>query len=196
MLRTKAAVLGLGFIALAISPTFGASGPPPFVTGQPVPVIVTNTTTAPASTLVTNPDTMPALTSSIDDPGRNPYQVSTDKNCGGLGCNIDFPPVPDGHRLVVQQVSCSGSYTGANPPYVAVSVEKNTVPAVRTSFFAPFSGGRILFHQPLTYYLNEKVTLDIGFDLGGTATIGLTQCSLTGYLLDCSANLCSAIVEK
>jgi hypothetical protein len=196
MLRTKAAVLGVGFIALATSPTFGASGPPPFVTGQPVQVIVTNPTTAPAPTIVTNPATMPALTSSVDDPGRNPYQVSADKNCGGLGCNIDFPAVPDGHRLVVQQVSCSGSYQGANPPYVAVSVEKNAVPTVRSSFFAPYSGGQILFRQPLTYYLNEKVTLDIGFYLGGTATIGQTQCSLTGYLVDCTANLCSPIVEQ
>jgi len=163
---------------------------------MPVPVIVTNPSTGPAATIITNSATMPALTSSIDDPGRNPFQVATSKSCGGgLGCNIDFPPVPVGHRLVVQQVSCSTTYTGS-PPYVAVSVEENVSPFVRSSFFAPFSGGVVLFTQHLTYYLNENATLDVGISLGGTATIGPTQCSLTGYLVNCGANQCSAIVAN
>lgn len=160
-------------------------------------VTVKNTADNPVPVFVGNTAEVPALTSSVDEPGRNPYQVSTTKGCGGgLGCNIDFPPVPTGKRLVVQQVSCSTTYTG-QPSFVKVSVEENVTPFVRSSFFAPFAGGTILFTQRLDYYLDATNTLDIGISLGGgTSTIGQTQCSVTGHLLDCAANQCTAIVQN
>jgi hypothetical protein len=51
----------------------------------------------------------------IDEPALNPYQQTNDTSCSpGAGCEIDFPPVPSGKRLVIQSVSV-GIRCGSNP---------------------------------------------------------------------------------
>src|SRR5215469_4263032 len=79
----------------------------PFISGEPTPVIVTNPSTSPASTTVTNPATAPALTSSVDDPGRIPYQARLSSNdcVSNGGCIITPPAVPAGKRLVIQHAA-------------------------------------------------------------------------------------------
>src|SRR5262245_33852459 len=46
--------------------------------------------------------TNPALTSSVDDPGRIPYQVFTFIQCSGNICLQNLPAAPAGKRLVIQ----------------------------------------------------------------------------------------------
>lgn len=59
--------------ALSILPAHADKPSTPVTVVNPeVPVTVTNPATSPVPTTVLNPATMPALTSSIDDPGRNP----------------------------------------------------------------------------------------------------------------------------
>src|SRR5260370_10996801 len=63
---------------------------------------------------VLNPSTAPVLNSRIDDPGRIPYQSKLLNTCSGGSCDFTFGAVPAGHRLVIQHVSASISYTDSS----------------------------------------------------------------------------------
>jgi hypothetical protein len=106
MARHGAALFGAlaGLIILATSAEKALGDKPS------TPVTVTNPDTSPVPTTVTNPSTAPALTSSVDDPGRVAYQSITGQVCANPNqCVVDFPAVPQGHRLVIQHVSGSVS---------------------------------------------------------------------------------------
>src|SRR5260370_11411853 len=67
------------------------------------PVKVVNTTSA------------PVLGSSINEPGRIPYQATiTNNTCNGASCVFETPIVPAGRRLVVQQVGLDPEYNGVS----------------------------------------------------------------------------------
>jgi hypothetical protein len=83
---------------------------------------------------VANPPTNPAHTSSVDDPGRIPYQFFKNlQPCSGSVCQVTTPPVPVGKRLVVLHVSAFGALTSpGNFVEVVVSINSTMV-----STFAP-----------------------------------------------------------
>jgi hypothetical protein len=96
MLRTKTAVLTLGLLALATPPTFGASGPPPFVTGTPTPVIVQN------------PSTSPAPVRDQDNPARHPFATSCGASTKGSIVVCLTPAIPAGQEVVIETISFNG----------------------------------------------------------------------------------------
>jgi hypothetical protein len=108
------------------------------------PVTVTNPDTSPVPTTVTNPSTTPALTSSVDDPGRVAYQSIANNVCAPppnpIQCVVDFPAVPQGHRLVIQDVSGSVKiFTSATSAEAIILSDGKLV----SSFFIPVGVGDI-----------------------------------------------------
>jgi hypothetical protein len=90
------------------------------------------------SVTVVNPATNPAKTSSVDDPGRIPYQFFKNlQPCVNTTCQATTPPVPDGKRLVVQHVSAFGALTS---PGNVVEVVVSTDTAVLSTFAPPVFG--------------------------------------------------------
>ncbi len=143
------------------------------------PVKVVNTTSA------------PAIASIMDDPGRIPYQATSTGPCpsaSGLHCEFNFPAVPAGHRLVVQQVAVELVYNGT-PQSLAAEVLSETgailgglVPPI-TPFFTTYS-------QPV------KAVVDGGHSLSVRAFTSVAlfqsgQVTVSGYLLDCAAAPCA-----
>jgi hypothetical protein len=205
MLRRRVTLFTALVSLVTAAEALAASGPPPFISGEPVPVIVTNPSTAPASTTVTNPATAPALTSSVDDPGRIPYQargqigVLADCADGNNTCFFTFPVVPTGHRLVVQHVSGDISF-GTQPNHVRVILELNQAGATFVSFLAPVEKGlgteaASAFDQSVLYYVDAGKQPAVAVLLnGGTLEFENQQAmTLTGYLIDCTASLCAPI---
>ena len=110
-LRSNLGVAALATLAALTSPVHPTFADPPV--NQ---VNVVNPATNPVPTTVVNPANMPALTSGVNDAGRQPYQkrINTNGGCVGLTlCDIVFPAVPQGYRLVVQNVSGQGFYNGS-----------------------------------------------------------------------------------
>lgn len=183
-----------------------ASGPPPFISGEPVPVIVTNPSTAPASTIVTNPATAPALTSSIDDPGRIAYQSTQSvvvpfNFCGDVDkftCFLQFPAVPANHRLVVQNIS--GEFTYSGPPKSIRATLTHGGSGFQNgivAFLAPSAvDGQSLFSQPALLYIDAGEIPVISFFVNGATLDATTQTvTLTGYMLDCTVNQCASVAH-
>ncbi len=150
---------------------------------------------------VTNSASAPAIDSSVDEPGRIPYesvQSVLTQNCPSHAfCNFTFPAVPAGRRLVVLRLT--GSFTLAPSPSavsVLVGVFGN---GAGTIFDAPaLTNGLSVFDQPvLTYYDAGSIPLvqiqpvNTSF---GTPTDSLSVI-LHGYLLDCSAAPCAPIAH-
>jgi hypothetical protein len=149
---------------------------------------------------VVNPATMPALTSSVDNPGRVPYQShATNINCAGSeGCETTHTTVPSGHRLVIQHVSLRFDTTG-NPSALAL-LSANNNGTVLSSFFVPVNnvqsvqGGAI--DQPVLGYLDAGVSPVVGIYLGnGSKVLSFFEATVNGYLLDCTAAPCAPITK-
>jgi hypothetical protein len=148
-----------------------------------------------SSVTVINPTTNPAKTSSVDDPGRIPYQAyhqfpNTDCNVPGQ-CIFNFPSVPTGKRLVAQHIVVSALISSGNAVSAAIAVGN-----VRsTDFFVPIAGLVALGDQPVLFYVNggssflAALSVDGAFDF----SLGGPSITVTGYLLDCTVNLCAAI---
>jgi hypothetical protein len=144
---------------------------------------------------VDNPASNPALTSSIDDPGRIPYQSTQSPSCTGSFCVISFPAVPSGHRLVVQYVSGFLLFL-ATPSVVAVQVGSGvSIGTAISFFFAPISGVGSSFTQPVLVYIDAGQVPTVGVSAGSTTFFGETIISLTGYLLDCKTSPCAPIAQ-
>src|SRR5215469_8161055 len=89
---------------------------------------------------VSNTATNPALTSRIDDPGRIPYQSVLTNTCSGQQiCNFVFGTVPQGHRLVVQQLS-GGLTSDAPTSLIEVDAGPNSFSRVTQLTVTPDSG--------------------------------------------------------
>jgi hypothetical protein len=116
------------------------------VTNTPLPVTITNSTGAPSSVTVINP----AKTSSVDDPGRIPYQFGGALGCvGSLSCRAATPAVPQGTRLVVQHVSAFGEI-GSPGTNIEVLVSLNNQVPVISAFDSPISNTKVFaFDQPV-----------------------------------------------
>jgi hypothetical protein len=185
-----AALASFAVLAAPIQRAVGAGSAPVTVTNPQVPVTVVNPE---IPVTVVNPATSPALTSSADDPGRIAYQSHQILNCTGLtNCDILFPVVPPGHRLVVQHV-VGGLNLSGTPTRVQVILSSST--GAFSAFFAPFAGTVSFFDQLVLLYFDggEAPRFD-GFSAG--TSFGVQgSISLAGYLLDCTAIPCAAIAH-
>lgn len=154
---------------------------------------------------VANTTASPAIVSDMDDPGRIPYQAqlagSTGSQCSSsYDCTFRFAPVPTGHRLVVQHVSAYIQVkSGSAPAEVRVGSQCCTYSQFPVTVQV---GGDLPFDQPVLAYLDggETPVVDVVF---GSASAGVNTSDpassqtmyLFGYLLDCNAAPCSAIVR-
>jgi hypothetical protein len=202
------ALIALVSLAVASAPIERAFGQKPAapvtVTNTEVPVTVNNPTTSPVPTMLVNPATIPALTSSVDDPGRNAYQGFVSASCGTSGeCEVTFPNVPQGHRLVVQHVSAQLFLSNLPIASVEVALNKKSSsnplypPAV--TFFAPppqvvNASAQIQFDQPVLFYFDGGDIPDVTAFVTGTsnnlnAYITGGNVLLTGRLVDCTLTL-------
>jgi hypothetical protein len=185
--------------------TIGAPLPVPVsgsvaITGTPA-VNVNNT----PNVRVVNSASSPALTSSLDDPGRTPYQAAvTTFFCqhffGGQICDFSFPPVPSNRRLVIEHVGGQFTFTAvATVVFAAVGTphvlgSRFPIPQVTVAPGAVFT----VFDQAVKGYF-DATTLQPGVSVSflGTADLVATGnasfATLTGYLLDCAAAPCSPI---
>jgi hypothetical protein len=190
-------------LALLRTSALAATGPPPFVTGTPTPVIITNPDTAPAPVTVTNPPTpsAPDFTINTNDPGRIPYQslVVFDpiSGCvvGSSNCVIKFGDVPVGSRLVVQHVSGSISFNGS-PTTAGVFVDDGTDIFKGAVFFSIPAVGVSRFDQPVLLFIDGGGHPQVAANVqGGTFTVSGGLINLSGYLLDCTVNRCAPIAR-
>lgn len=124
-----------------------------------------------------------------------PYQQqiivgSGDSRCSAFGCDVPFPPVPAGKRLVVQHVSLE---------QILLSGFSSSA-TLRTNGFGPqdirielipqegdISGGRVLvrYSQPVFGFVDPGVTPLIQTGAGGAGidTSGSTAYFLSGFLV-------------
>lgn len=142
---------------------------------------------------VVNTSATPVPVSSINEPGRIPYQAhATNAAClGMIACTYTFAIVPNNHRLVIQQVSGYLSFQGTGFAGGTVYVG---------SSFSPFANFPVVgptFAGPLQGYVNsgDFPTVQETF-YGGNTSNGFGHIDLTGYLLDCLVANCAAIVAQ
>ena len=144
---------------------------------------------------VANPPTNPAHTSSVDDPGRIPYQFFKNlQPCSGTVCQVITPPVPQGKRLVVLHVSAFGSYRQSSFFQVVVSTN-----SAMLSTFAPQmlnspsgTGTGFAFDQAMLGYADAGSAVTVLMSINGSFDNTATSVTVTGYLLDCAMNQCAA----
>jgi hypothetical protein len=147
---------------------------------------------------------MPALTSSIDNPGRAPYQSFAPVTCNGSICFSSYPVVPAGHRLVIQHVSGTLEFGGASitiPTTILVRVGyfNGSVQEFFSEFFASVQNnvGLTSFDQSVLGYIEAGASPEVQVNLyGSPASLGpFSPIALTGYLLDCTASPCAPIAQ-
>jgi len=150
---------------------------------------------------VANTSSNPAIVSNMDDPGRIPYQSQVaivPSTCNSEDCQSTFPTVPANHRLVVLHLAADFAF-GSAPGQVNLeyggpgfSGGLSAAPAaLKNAFFSQFL---VQFELPVQFYVDAgqsflvKTQASSGLGVLGTVTA-------TGYMVDCSAALCSAIAH-
>jgi hypothetical protein len=130
--------------------------------------------------------------SSVDDPGRIPYQSVAQQGAGGTQFNFKFPGVPPGHRLVIEHIS--GDLLFQSPPTRDVQAAALVSFGAASAFFVSFSNETVLFDQSVQLNVNagDSPAVFVKADNGTDApTAG--NLTLTGYLLDCTSIPCAQI---
>src|SRR5262245_15164621 len=108
---------------------------------------------------VKNPATSPVITSSIDNPARIPYATGAFSGASPCDreCRIDFPAVPAGHRLVIQNITGFVSYTSTPLSVLVQAAPKFPGPGCCSFFLVPSAlgnqGAFTAFYQPVLMYL-------------------------------------------
>jgi hypothetical protein len=153
------------------------------------------------SVTVINPATNPAKTSSVDDPGRIPYQFFKLQRCvGSLSCQVTTPQVPQGKRLVVQHVTALGILSPPPGSYlVAGNVFRGEGELISTFTPPPLfafnhsSSGEdnFVIDQTTLGYADAGST--VTFYTQTTGAFQQVDFTITGYLLDCTVNQCAPI---
>jgi hypothetical protein len=155
---------------------------------------------------VTNSSSAPAIGSSVDDPGRVPYVSQAalgSQSCQLNECVFNFPPIPAGRRLVVQQVSGfiqlgAGTSIAAR---VAMPLTSTSGQGEFTVNAIPDQGNNLAsFNQPYLAYVDggqSPVVFVISINtLFSSISLNASEAvTLKGYLLDCTAAPCSPIAH-
>ena len=169
--------IGLGFAAIVNGSAIADPGGGPSVT-------------------VVNPPANPAITSSVDDPGRTPYQFFRFfAPCAGKDCSVTAPAVPAGKRLVVRHFVVQGAASSSG-----TSVQAYLIGGGKTLSVFPIP----LFFKGPQYAEFAADQAVLGYvDAGGAASAFLetdgsfdnivVNVTITGYLLDCTVNQCAPI---
>jgi hypothetical protein len=135
-----------------------------------------------------------ALTSSIDDPGRIPYQSTVNQTCTGANCTFTFGALPTGHRLVIQHVSGILGFSGSGTQ-ISVILRAGGPDAV--SFLASYFGPRTEaeFDQSVQFYVDETEApvVNVFTPAGNFAQV--QSLTLIGYELSCTAAPCAAVAH-
>jgi hypothetical protein len=157
---------------------------------------------------VINPAANPAKTSSVDDPGRIPYQTfhqfatgecSFDPDNGQ--CSFTFPSVPSGKRLVAQHIAVSAVLSSKSGTQVSSQILIGTqpvsfffVPTIPDKNLSPHANGdqSVLFYVDGGLSFKATLTADVPF-LSFQGVPPFVSITVTGYLLDCKVNLCALI---
>lgn len=157
-------------------------------------LLAANQALADPQVTVTNPVTNPAKTSSVDDPGRIPYQFFANlQPCVHTTCQATTPAVPAGKRLVVQHVSAFGALTS---PGNTVEVVVSTPTAVLSTFAPPVFGTTnqgYAFDQPVLGFADAGQAVTVFVSTNGSFDQTASDFVVTGYLLDCTVNHCAPI---
>jgi hypothetical protein len=159
---------------------------------------------------VTNTSSAPAIGSSIDEPGRVPYVSSVldlGNTCGlGFECDFNFPVVPAGHRLVIQEISGFIQFNYNPGVFVQVFLSASGASSSQGQFLvnsltfgnASFGGSIASFTQPFHAYFDPGQTPVVSVQ-ARNATFpndnSTEVATLKGYLIDCTAAPCSAIAH-
>ena len=191
----SAAALGGMFLIGSLMHSRGSEAKGAYAT----PVQVMNTTAA------------PAIASNIDSPGRAPYVSSVldlAKNCSvGFECDFNFPQVPAGHRLVVQELSGFIQFNGFSPgAWVEVFLSASGASFSEGQFIVngtsfgntSFGGTRASFTQPFHGYFDagDIPVISVQARNGSFPSDTSTEvATLKGYLIDCTAAPCAATVH-
>jgi len=149
---------------------------------------------------ITNTAVNPAVVSSVNEPGRIPFQSTIDNSskCSGISCLWLFSAPIAGHRIVIQHIS--GLVDFSSTPS-AITVFLNNGSASLSTFFAPINGAvkYTAFDQSVQAYFDpgQPVSVQVNLDGGANfATGGLVQSvTVSGYVLDCTAAPCAAIAQ-
>jgi len=205
-----AVLFGIGTLMDHHGAAQAADGGPTVTIGAPLPVPISgsvaingtpgvNVNNTPNVHIV-NTSSSPALTSSLDDPGRHPYQATVSRpSCqatsGGENCGFLFPLIPLNRRLVVEHVSGIFSFTAVPTIlYAGVGspVAANFFPIPQATVAPP--GALTSFDQATKLYF-DTTTLSplVSLAFLGTANLQGGSVTLTGYLLDCAAAPCAPI---
>jgi hypothetical protein len=161
-----------------------------------------------SSVTVSNPATNPAKTSSVDDPGRIPYQTShqfTTTECtfdpDNSQCSFIFPSVPSGKRLVAQHIAVNAVLGSQFGTQVSSRISIGTQPV--SFFFVPTIADKNKVpkangDQSVLFYVDGGLSFQavLAADVPFFAIQGVppfVSITVSGYLLDCKVNLCAAI---
>ena len=160
---------------------------------------------------VTNPVSAPVLTSSINEPGRIPYQaavvatVATQCNAthgNNISCPMTISSAPPGKRLVIKSLEARVTTSETDTPPVGVQIaitapDTWAVFGLMTNIVFPTIGRFSVATFDTTIYLDPassgSYTIAVNFT-GPSAPLD-AELRVTGYLLDCTAAPCNPIVS-
>jgi hypothetical protein len=164
--------------------------------GPLVAVLPAHRGLADPSVTVVNPATNPARTSSVDEPGRAPYQFFKNlQPCSGGVCQVTTPTVPAGKRLVVQHVSAFGALTSpGNFVEVVVSSSSSVLSTFAPPLFGNPAGAQgFAFDQIVQGYVDAGSEVTVFISTNGSFNNAASDFVVTGYLIDCTVNECAPI---
>ena len=130
----------------------------------------------------------PAAVRNLDEPGRNPYMDFLVLSCSGgdtSSCDVVFHPVPDGKRLVLEQVNVSidrpaGAVDGVKR--IAVLRPAESIIVLPTSP-SPDPNLLIVNQRVLTYYESGQTPM-LQISLRDDVDAALVTASLSGHFVD------------
>jgi hypothetical protein len=134
-----------------------------------------------------------ALVQNMDEPGRHPYQVRIGFDTA-QGFAADFPDVPVGQRLVVQQIMVESEVP--NNLFGALQLSVGTTVVFQDVLHTDTESGLRTrqLSTPLTAYVDGGQHAEVFFILQPRPSF--VNITLIGHLIDCSvAGSCAAIVQ-
>ncbi len=132
-----------------------------------------------------------ALVQPVFGPGVTPYQSNQLYNPSAgicpnqFYCQIAFPPVPAGKRLVVTHASATYSMN-AGATEAIVSIGNSLGSTMDLPAPADVGNGRYLASSPITYYFEPGETPLIFITGGSVVTSNTGHASIVGYLVPTS----------
>ncbi len=130
----------------------------------------------------------PAAVRNLDEPGRNPYMDFVVLSCSGAdtsSCDVVFHPVPEGKRLVLEQVNVSvnlvaGPLGGVKRIGILRPAESIIVLPTSPS---PDPNLVIVNQRVLTYYESGQTPM-LQISLAGDVDDALVTAAVSGYFVD------------